>query len=225
MAPLKQPDQPNIFTPMPSTSKDEEARVPKNRKRKYPTNSDSSSSSSDVAVDSLLFDSPKSKLKNPIKSNYSAEEDETIVRFIKEKGYFKLRGGTAIWKELEEKDWLPNRTWQSLKNRFLRYILNTKGTEFFEQEDDEKLYESMMASRRSDDGIYTMQEDKNILKYIIDNRRAKDVKGVALWTTMEARNVCTDRTWQSMKERYLKRILKNIDDYRLTDEQKELLRI
>ncbi|XP_022177569.1 uncharacterized protein LOC111038676 [Myzus persicae] len=53
---------------------------------------------------------------------------------------------------------------------------------------------------------YTHKEEMNIVNYIVKNNHALDVKGKAMWQQMEHDNICKLRTWQSMKERYLKSI-------------------
>lgn len=53
---------------------------------------------------------------------------------------------------------------------------------------------------------YSHKEEMNIINYIIENKYAFDIKGRAMWQQMEHANVCKLRTWQSMKERYLKSI-------------------
>ncbi|XP_003246244.1 uncharacterized protein LOC100568595 isoform X2 [Acyrthosiphon pisum] len=53
---------------------------------------------------------------------------------------------------------------------------------------------------------YSHKEEMNIINYIIKNNYALDIKGRAMWQQMEHDNVCKLRTWQSMKERYLKSI-------------------
>ena len=46
-------------------------------------------------------------------------------------------------------------------------------------------------------------------------KRFNDVKGNELWKLMEERKVLDTRTWQSMKNRYLKVILPKIQQYKL----------
>lgn len=61
-----------------------------------------------------------------------------------------------------------------------------------------------------------MTEDWAILKYIIDTGRYSDVKGVQLWYDLErhfAQHQPAPRSWQSLKERFRKSILKKLDFY------------
>ena len=69
--------------------------------------------------------------------------------------------------------------------------------------------------------LFTLQK---ILGFILDNGRSADTGGVSLWQLMEYREVVEGRTWQSMKERFRKSILKRIDSFTsLTADQKQRL--
>jgi len=53
---------------------------------------------------------------------------------------------------------------------------------------------------------YSHKEEMSIVNFIIKNNYAFNVTGVSMWQHMERANVCRLRTWQSMKQRYLKHI-------------------
>ncbi|XP_050442114.1 uncharacterized protein LOC126846569 [Adelges cooleyi] len=53
---------------------------------------------------------------------------------------------------------------------------------------------------------YSHKEDSLIVKYLIKNNDAFNVFGRELWQRMESSGICKIRTWQSLKERYLKHI-------------------
>ncbi len=63
-----------------------------------------------------------------------------------------------------------------------------------------------------------------ILQFIVDNNRCEDIGGIALWQLMEERQVIERRSWQSMKERFRRSILKRLDSFDLREEQKQQLR-
>lgn len=67
---------------------------------------------------------------------------------------------------------------------------------------------------------YTMREMKDIVKYIVNNNAYAETKGRLLWQNYAA-TTKTNRTWQSLKETFLKRILPDIANpyYELTQEQ------
>ena len=65
---------------------------------------------------------------------------------------------------------------------------------------------------------------QKILNFILENGRSADTGGVALWQLMEFRNVVEGRSWQSLKERFRKSILKRLDSFgNLTADQKQRL--
>src|SRR5699024_1501011 len=74
---------------------------------------------------------------------------------------------------------------------------------------------------------YTIDEDNNILKYIIQSERYAEIKGIQLWRDMANEKVNVDRSWQSMKERFRKHIANNlavyVEMYHLEDRVVELL--
>ena len=62
---------------------------------------------------------------------------------------------------------------------------------------------------------YSRDEDLKIIEFISENKRFDDVKGNELWKIMVDRNVVEGRTWQSLKERFRKVIMKKIRQYGL----------
>ena len=65
---------------------------------------------------------------------------------------------------------------------------------------------------------------QKILGFILDNGRSADTGGVSLWQLMEFRKVVEGRSWQSLKERYRRSILKRLDSFgNLTADQKQRL--
>ncbi len=146
---------------------------------------------------------------------YTREEDEAIVNYIVENGYFNECKGRGLWVAMENKMVVRNRTWQSMKNRFIRYILPKSGVDHFKSEDNDHDRTSRFIP-----GAYTREEDVSMLNYIVANRRFDSVKGNALWKLMEERGVCEGRTWQSMKNRCLRTIFRNLDDYDIDETSK-----
>lgn len=64
-------------------------------------------------------------MKPPVKRGtpYSEHEDRTLIQYILDKDNFKVLTGRAFWQEAElDSASGENRTWQSLKERFLKYI-------------------------------------------------------------------------------------------------------
>jgi len=208
--------------------------------------------------------------------SYTSTEEAAVVRYLLERGGFSQKGGRDLWKKMEEAWVVPGRTWQSLKERFLKHII--KKLPIYNASVNMLVEADRIASRRkvtsppvvtgikrartvsvkplsvpepghhpSDDMIddnmsivsrsstlsiapssvstvaaarsefnspYNEHEDLLIINHILDNRRQNDVGGNVLWKAMERRKVLKGRSWQSMKERYRKVILKKISQGR-----------
>ena len=124
----------------------------------------------------------------------------------------------------------PGRSWQSIKGRFDKNILptlNRFGTTRTELSEADGKVKTASAAVVAEEGSaprearmsYSRAEDLAILGFIADNKRFGDVGGVEMWKLMEQREVLMGRSWQSMKERFRKRILINIKSYNLSKEQ------
>ena len=156
------------------------------------------------------------------RSPFSRGEEETIVKYFLRKGGYSAKGGNTFWKQMEE-DWVcPGRTWHSLKERFEKHIdpkLHQFGVSRQQLLDrDRELNKSKFSDSKKAMRNYSRQEDLKIIQFICDNKRFADVKGNEVWKLMEERKVVDGRSWQSLKERYKKNILKNIKNYSLESE-------
>ncbi len=137
---------------------------------------------------------------------YTKTEDRALKDYVVKNGLLGKIKGVAIWKRMEEnREPLENRTWQSMKNRFLKSIHLSKKEIERSPASPAKIFTDVSRA-------YQREEDVAILEYILANKRLSDVKGNALWVLMENRRV-TQRSYQSMKERFRKVISKNIDEY------------
>ncbi|GLH14769.1 Protein of unknown function [Gryllus bimaculatus] len=67
---------------------------------------------------------------------------------------------------------------------------------------------------------YTYDEELTIIEYISEKKVYKQVGGVAMWQCMET-EIKTNRTWQSLKEHFRKKILPNIDEFNLPKKVEE----
>ena len=72
---------------------------------------------------------------------------------------------------------------------------------------------------------YQRCEENKILQWIISNQRHSEVKGIAMWKTLECSNQVPGRSYQSMKERFRKRIAPNIQLYQLEPEEVEKFKL
>jgi len=141
---------------------------------------------------------------------YSTDEEEAIVHFLKtEESAFARRKGREVWKDMEKNKICPGRTWQSMKQRWDKFISKRLA------ELDESL---SRAAAEETTRYYTPEEDWIIVQYISVNERQSQVQGNALWKLMERQKIVPGRSWQSLKDRFKKNIMKKIDSYNMDDE-------
>jgi len=167
-----------------------------------------------------------SKFRTP----YSESEEEAVVNFFLSNGGFSLRKGNRIWIRMQNDCICPGRTWQSMKQRWKRYIsrnldkYNVCIEDLERKKMDREIIVSDNSSRittrgfRSNANYYTEADDRKILNFIIENKRYKDVGGRSMWLEMEKSKLLPDRTFHSLKERYRKIIIRNIQSYGLAKE-------
>ncbi|XP_069165533.1 myb-like protein X isoform X2 [Procambarus clarkii] len=62
---------------------------------------------------------------------------------------------------------------------------------------------------------YTFKEQQAILDYIVKEKKYGEVKGISLWRHMEQIGVCPGRSHQSMKEHFIKKIIHNLNLFKL----------
>lgn len=155
---------------------------------------------------------------------YHAYEDEAIIKYIISSGRYDELKGNAFWQNAEEDKICVERTWQSMKERFRKHIVSnlnkypiseltdkkkTRIENFYFNESDSDCSEG-----RKNKGVFTIEEDKAILRFIIEKEGFSRTGGITLWQEMEKIKVCS-RSWQSMKERFRKRILPNLQKYKV----------
>jgi len=174
-----------------------------------------------ACMDKENGDVQKAESRDP----YSLSEDRCLVDYLMANGGYSKKSGNWIWKRIERSNILPGRTWQSLKNRFHKYILRKIESNKFAvtvedlKKADAEIYgEENMDKERTRSCLYSTAEDWKILDFICENKRFADTGGNSLWKQMEEANLLENRTWQSMKERFRKVLLKNIDSYELSED-------
>jgi len=169
---------------------------------------------------------------------YSRREEESIVQYFLCEGGYKYRKGNRVWQMMEEAGVCHGRTWQSMKQRWEKFLCRSldkfgvtpKDLEMKDAQDGSETDEgstegspanSSVRGFRSNANYYTTVEDLKILEFMVTNRRF-DVGGRAMWETMESRAVLPGRSWHSIKERFRKVIIKNIRSYGLSEETIEM---
>ena len=129
---------------------------------------------------------------------------------------------------MESKAICPDRSWQSMKERFNKHIIanldkfKVTKTQLMKADGDKvnaptrkTATDQAGSSRRP----FTRSEDEAILRHILTNEDFSRVGGKKLWTEME--KVVGGRSWQSLKERFRKKIMGNLRSFSfLTKEQR-----
>jgi hypothetical protein len=137
---------------------------------------------------------------------------------------------------MEDREICPGRTWQSMKQRWEKFISKSldkfgvtaeeleerdvqEGSEMGNDDETDMSQDiSSMRGYRSGANYYTAADDQKILDYIVQNKRFSHLGGRALWQMMENEEVLPGRTWHSLNERFRKVILKKIRTYGLSEE-------
>ena len=161
---------------------------------------------------------------------YTIEEDCAIINFIANENKYNEVSGKAIWQSLERKKYesLKHRSWESMKERFRMRIKPNIDKYKISEEIKKKIQNIHMYQgceknkEKSDRTPYSSEEDMKIIKYLIEKDFLSEVNGVKIWKKMEEQ-LNINRTWQSLKNRFQKNIIKNIDFYKLSQKKKELL--
>jgi len=173
------------------------------------------------------------------RKGYSRVEALALINFFKRQGLYSLKGGTQVWKIIEKASICPGRSWQSMKCFFLKYLMKqlpNYGVTEKELDDMDRKKTVGMGKWKLDEGgcdsaeivtnFYTEAEDKEILKYLIDQGKVEGKKtkvgGNRLWKMLEKKSV-TGRSWQSMKERFRKKIVKNINNYNINESDMKIM--
>ena len=85
--------------------------------------------SSDINTGRGSFENDRNELpnlavkNNNVKHAFTVDEDQLIIKYLSTHHLLNATKGNSTWEEMAETGIFNNRSWQSLKNRFLRYIL------------------------------------------------------------------------------------------------------
>ena len=72
---------------------------------------------------------------------------------------------------------------------------------------------------------YKNSEDQKIIQWIMKQSRYSEVGGIKMWEILESCNEVPGRSYQSMKERFRKNIMPNIQHYQLEKDQVDRFRM
>ncbi|UXI14814.1 hypothetical protein NH340_JMT00757 [Sarcoptes scabiei] len=185
---------------------------------------------------------------NNLKLPYTEEEDFLILRYIITTNRYSEIKGKKLWIDMENDRICPNRTWQSMKERYRRiiapnlpcraeafqisshiveYLLTNTGpidrqslknrirSSVSQSSLDISLSETSTKNTSRILSGYSLAEDLEIIKFLYDTTET-GFKGKKIWSKLAKHSIAAggrERSWQSLKERFLKRILPKIYTY------------
>ena len=138
-----------------------------------------------------------------------------MIEFVKENGLFAVRKGNQAWKLMEKRHVLPNRSWQSMKNRCIKHLFPKMSADEF-QESKRDLTVGLLQKNS-----YLLEEDNRIVRYIADKDYYDDVRKRWVWREMVSLEILPGRTADSLRERFRRVIAPKIKTacYDLTVEE------
>lgn len=175
----------------------------------------SADSTSDPSASSICEEDVKRPLtrasgpktsKRSCRQEFTHLERKKMVEFIVKNKAFNQVTGTALWKRMHLQ--MYNHTWQSLKEHFIKKVMPLIHT-YNLSPDEVQLFRNGSKFKNSKRGSssYSSFEDDRILKYVslhADHNTA--LGGTLFWMEMEEKKYIPGRTWQSVKERYMKHL-------------------
>ena len=164
---------------------------------------------------------------------FTVTDDTAMLEFIVKNNAYARVGNHAFFKEMAAAEGVgEGRTCASLWNRFHKYIIKDIGSygltseqvSFFKTKTIIKDADGQIADGQTRANTrYSPAEDKMILNYIAKAKAYNKVGGNSLWEKMAKEKVVGDRTWTSMKQRFKRTLIKNIEKksntYDLDEEQ------
>ena len=170
----------------------------------------------------------KSSRHVPIPSNM--EQDLFDIQFIKDcveqKTLLDLNHYLAASKSLFE-----NYDANSIMNGDVGWTdLNRleEGEKVSDIEDEDDLREKIQSKKKpmkANRMLYSKNEQKEILDWIVENEAFASLKGNEIWKRMEAENVGRGRSWQSLREHFRKTIIKQIHLFGFNDETQDNFKV
>jgi len=155
------------------------------------------------------------KMKSNVSDNLTEEEIATLRRYIQEEELSAECRKDSFWISVEKDGLLPGRSWRLIKQKYFASNLTiyTERKLSSKKTGDKKVKKRLSA-------YYTIEEDKQIIEYIVsvsqDNHAMLSLKGNTFWKLLEEKQVLPGRTWQSLKNRFLKNVNKHLDCYGLS---------
>ena len=149
---------------------------------------------------------------------YDTDEEDILLREVlsmDERG--AAIGGNRVWQDMERSGVLPGRSWHSLKQHWRVMAPKLRDDERLTEDQRDRLCSGPKEKRTVPTRRYTKREDVKVLMYLKEQGAVESVSGRDVWERMAFRFVASyglNRTWQSLKERFYKRIVPSLDSFR-----------
>merc|ERR1711963_585876 len=119
---------------------------------------------------------------------------------------------------------VQGRDWKSLKDRFQKHIWkNIDSFKLTAQQVDDFKNKTTPAGQTRKNQKYSVEEDKELLQYIVKKKAYNEVGGRTLWKKMEKKGLVNGRPSESMRNRFYNTLIKNIkegkENYGLTQQE------
>ena len=169
------------------------------------------------------------------RQKFSVTEEKAILDFIVGKKAYARLGSRALFKEMVAEGVVQGRDWVSLFDHFRKHIIKAidsygltkeqvsafKNKTIIKDADGQIAAGQIVKNQR-----YSGAENEMIVHYIARKKAYNKVGRDQLWKKMEKSKIVGDRTWASMKLRFYRTLIKNIEKksntYNLDDEQVSL---
>ena len=146
---------------------------------------------------------------------FTQEEDQAILSYVTNNGAYCQVDGEQIWRKMVRQKTVQGHTWESIRGRFLTYIM--ENIQSYNLTDEQISF--FKKKKREKGKKYTIAEEMAILNYIVSSQMYSRVGAPTLWKKMEDQKVAEGRSSESMRVRFNDYIMKNLHCYGLTEEQ------
>lgn len=176
---------------------------------------------SDISDDDCKYQIQTVARNTRARREYTRQDDELIIDYvIKTKGFNEVKG-RRYWREMEDRKVLPKRTWQSLKERFVKKIIPNIHT-FNLDPKQRKAFQRPFGCVSSDDSMsgdenyeFSQKDDLAIIKYLLDDENYLRIRKASVWQELEQKSImCCP--WVLLRDRFFDTIVPSIHKYKLS---------
>ncbi|XP_023215727.1 uncharacterized protein LOC111618422 [Centruroides sculpturatus] len=182
--------------------------------------------SNDAEVSDISDDDSKYQIRTTARcmktrKEYTRKDDERIISYVlKTKGYNDVKG-RSYWIQMQDRKVLPQRTWQSLKEHFVKKIIPNIHTFDLDPKQKRAFLRpfgragSEESTSGDEDFEFSKTDDMVILTYILNNDNYHRIKKQSFWKELKQKYIpyCS---WMELRNRFFDTIVPSIDKYSLS---------